>query len=192
MARGPVHPGSIGLLFVGTLLLAGCATVHQIPGADEEKLVVFGTPSRKNPLPPPDSTFTMTLSQAVTFVMHTCYDLRVPLYVPLTSSDSSQVRLTSGIFTARCELDCRCGFVTASGHGADRAAGIIVVELSRIGIGTDPRVLARVSSMFWRTETDDSGDGSATENRYFSSLGRIEGRILGDLKTGEARLKWLD
>lgn len=166
-------------LFLLPLLAFGCATVHQSPAIDPEKMRTFSPQAEASAKPgdPIISPVTsLSLSESIRKVLAACYDLGIPLFVPLVSADSLSARVTSGTFIAKCSEDCKCGRGMASGHGSKSASGVLQVRLHNVGHGT----AVTVQSMYWRTQSS-GGDFGSTENLYFETLGRIEKRILDDL-----------
>ncbi|MFN8546648.1 MAG: hypothetical protein U0527_01435 [Candidatus Eisenbacteria bacterium] len=165
--------------FLLPLFAFGCATVHQSPAIDPEKMKTFAPQadaSAKAGDPVIAPVTSLSLSESIRKVLATCYDLEIPLFVPLVSADSLSARVTSGTFVAKCSEDCKCGRGMAIGHGSKSASGVLQIRLRDVGHGT----AVTVQSMYWRTQSSD-GDFGSTENLYFETLGRIEKRILEDL-----------
>jgi hypothetical protein len=164
---------------LGTLgiLGAACATVHQSPAMDPGKLRDYtGAKVPAGALTSQDSHYETVLSihECVQKILEACYELDIPVFTPLISADQHSARLTSGVFLAKCGLDCKCSDQGVRGHGADTASGIVSVDLAS---GSD-KTTVHIRSMFWRTE---AGPYGATANVYFDSLGRIERRILDEI-----------
>jgi hypothetical protein len=179
MRRKSMRFSRIAIIFATLGIVAtGCATVHQSPAMDPEKLKVFNRedPANRESSQSSDPKTPLTIRDSVARVLQSCYDLEIPLFTPLLSKDSLEARLTSGTFLAKCGLDCKCSEAGAWGHGSETASGIITIELATVGGETT----VNLRSMFWRTQSTGGQYGS-TSNLYFDSLGRIERQVLDDL-----------
>jgi hypothetical protein len=172
------------VVVIASLVLFGCATVHQPPGIDSEMMKKFEPSTDTNATA--DSLvsqvkFDLSIEEAVNAIVDACYDLEIPLYYPLINRNKEKAWLVSGPFIAQCGRDCDCGKVTfAWGHGSEIASGTISIKLLGIFSGESQQVDIEISSMFFRTQST-SGEYGSTSNLYFNSLGRIENVILESL-----------
>ena len=176
---------SIIILIIVSLIFFGCATVHQPPGIDSEKMTKFQPPTETDAASGSTETsfqFDLSIEEAVNAIAYACFELEIPLYYPLVTGDKREARLVSGPIIARCGLDCDCtkAITWASGPASDVASGTILVRLFSTLSGDREQVLVEISSMFFRTEST-GGEYSRTYNLYFDSLGRIENVILEKL-----------
>lgn len=165
---------------LGCLLCLGCATVHQLPGIDLEKMTPFraSTDAFANA----DSSgavvhFTLSMDEAVAAITEAFYELEIPLFHPMITNDQEEGWLVSGPFIAKCKRDCDCDKEGAAGHGADLASGKISIRLTRSLFLGDESIAVEISSMYFRTQST-GGEWGETRNLYFDSLGRIENSIL--------------
>jgi hypothetical protein len=179
-----------GLLFMlGVFFIAGCATVHQPPGLDSSKLEAYRVSDDRFATSDTLGTyvqFDLDMDQAINSIRHTCYELDIPLYAPLKSSDQQEAWISSGPFVAKCELDCACSGNMKKGPAANLASGSLSIRLYEHDLTGGIEV--KVSSQFYRIESMD-GEVSATINEYFDSTGRIERAILDALSRIERQPK---
>jgi len=169
--------------------LLGCATVHQPPGIDPEMLTRYTVSDSGFATVDSLGTkvkFALSMGGAVDAVAAACFDLRIPMYYPIFSSDRSEAFLVSGPFIAQCKIDCDCSSSGVSGHAADLASGTFVVKITKGGLIDEGDVIVEVSSMFSRTQSS-GGEYGSTSNLYFRSLGRVEKHILSLLAEAERR-----
>ena len=164
-------------------LVAGCATVHQPPGIDSQKLRVYN-PKIDDPVfqgGQSEYFFTLSVDEAIETITGICFTLDIPLYHPMVSIDKEDAWIASGMFVAKCKRDCDCETSGAAGYGADLASGTISLRIKSAIEENEQGVLVEISSMFYRTQSS-SGEYGSTWNLYFNSTGRIERKILVALR----------
>ncbi len=183
MLKSGLYP--VCLILLSIVVFWGCATVHQPIGFYQEESERFF--SRDTTAYETDSTggkfyFPLSVEKAVDIITAACYDLDIPLYYPLKDSTGSRVRLTSGNFVAKRDVDfMRSDYSHAYGRGADLSNGIIEIDIEKEESGG---IWVSLRTMFFRTESF-SGDYANTKNVFFSSTGRIEKRILDSLRRAQ-------
>jgi hypothetical protein len=178
-------------IVVGCVVSLGCATVHQPPGLDSEKMTEF-VPSMDSGdgsgSVSPRLRFQLSIEEAVDAIIQACYELEIPLYHPLINRERREAWIASGPFVAQCGRDCDCAAASlfAWGHGAEIASGTISLRIFVTSPEAAEQIRIEISSMFSRTQST-GGEYGSTSNLYFDSLGRVENAILDSLGAAERR-----